>query len=127
MYLPLIYLDVRKKLSEWMKEFFPPPLATLLNVILPIWPIIQLFRIKQPQPLKVTPILLNLNKWYHHWHFFLSKSAQNTKWCVTPVKKNMRHLYLKMTIPTKTQKCEQNFSFGLNVGVFLKQQKALFW
>ena len=26
--------------------------------------------------------------------FFLSKSAQNTKWCVTPVKKNMRHLYL---------------------------------
>lgn len=126
MYLPLIYLDVRKKLSEWMKEFFPPSLATILNSNLPIWSIIKLFRIKQPQPLKVTPILLNLNKWYHHWPF-LSKSAQNTKWCVTPVKKkNMRHLYLNDD-SNKDKNVNKIFLFGLNVGVFLKTTKGTFW
>jgi len=126
MYLPLIYLDVRKKLSEWMKEFFPPSLATILNVILPIWLIIQLFQIKQPHPLKVIPILLNLNKWYHHWPFFLSKSAQNTKWCVTPVKKNMRHLYLNDD-SNKDKNVNKIFLLAWMLVCFSKQQKALFW
>ena len=52
------------------------------------------FSNKKPHPLKVTPILLNLKQVIPPLTFFLSKSAQNTKWCVTPVKKNMRHLYL---------------------------------
>jgi hypothetical protein len=84
------------------------------------------FSNKTTPTLKGNPNFTELKQVIPPLTFFLSKSAQNTKWCVTPVKKNMRHLYLKMTIPTKTQKCEQNFSFGLNVGVFLKQQKALF-
>ena len=116
----------KKNLSEWMNEFFPPSLATILNVILPIWLIIQLFQIKQPHPLKVIPILLNLNKWYHHWPFFLSKSAQNTKWCVTPVKKDMRHLYLRMMIPTKT-KMWTKFFFWLECWCVSQNNKRHFF
>jgi len=125
MYLPLIYLDVRKKLSEWMKEFFPPSLATILNVILPIWLIIQLFQIKQPHPLKVIPILLNLNKWYHHWPFFFVQKCTKYQMVCHPCEEKYETSLFKWWFQQR-QKCEQNFSFGLNVGVFLKTTKGTF-
>ena len=114
-----------KKLSEWMNEFFPPSLATILNVILPIWLIIQLFQIKQPHPLKVIPILLNLNKWYHHWPFFFVQKCTNYQMVCHPCEEKYETSLFKWWFKQR-QKCEQNFSFGLNVGVFLKTTKGTF-
>lgn len=125
MYLPLIYLDVRKKLSEWMKEFFPPPLATLLNVILPIWPIIQLFRIKQPQPLKVTPILLNLNKWYHHWHFFVQKCTKYQMVC-HPCEEKYETSLFKNDDSNKDTKMWTKFFFWLECWCVSQTTKGTF-
>jgi len=108
-----------------MNEFFPPSLATILNVILPIWLIIQLFQIKQPHPLKVIPILLNLNKWYHHWPFFFVQKCTKYQMVCHPCEEKYETSLFKWWFQQR-QKCEQNFSFGLNVGVFLKTTKGTF-
>ena len=79
------------------------------------------FSNKKPHPLKVTPILLNLKQVIPPLTFFVQKCTKYQMVCHPCEEKYETSLWFQ-----QRQKCEQNFSFGLNVGVFLKTTKGTF-
>lgn len=126
MYLPLIYLDVRKKI-EWMNErIFPTFPGNNIECNFTHLANNSTFSNKTTPSFKGNPNFTELKQVIPPLTFFLSKSAQNTKWCVTPVKKNMRHLYLNDD-SNKDKNVNKIFLLAWMLVCFSKQQKALFW
>ena len=82
------------------------------------------FSNKKPHPLKVTPILLNLKQVIPPLTFFVQKCTKYQMVC-HPCEEKYETSLFKWWFQQR-QKCEQNFSFGLNVGVFLKTTKGTF-
>jgi len=125
MYLPLIYLDVRKKI-EWMNErIFPTFPGNNIECNFTHLANNSTFSNKTTPSFKGNPNFTELKQVIPPLTLFFVQKCTKYQMVCHPCEEKYETSLFKWWFQQR-QKCEQNFSFGLNVGVFLKTTKGTF-